>query len=164
MESLTLEIYRMRKGGKYMYMYIYLHTHTHTHIYIYTYIFIWRWAWQPIPVFLPGEPPWTEEPGRIQPMGSQSQTQLTKKHAHARAQSLSRVWLFGDSMDCSSPGSSVHGDFPGKKTGVGCHFLLQRIFLAQRLNLYLLHWQVDSLPLETPEKCLYPSLVLKWCK
>ena len=91
MESLTLEIYRMRKGGKYMYMYIYLHTHTHTHIYIYTYIFIWRWAWQPIPVFLPGEPPWTEEPGRIQPMGSQSQTQLTKKHAHARAQSLSRV-------------------------------------------------------------------------
>ena len=28
-------------------------------------------------------------------------------------------------MDCSLPGSSVHGIFPGKSTGVGCHFLLQ---------------------------------------
>ena len=26
-----------------------------------------------------------------------------------------------DSMDCSPPGSSVHGDSPGKNTGVGCH-------------------------------------------
>ena len=25
----------------------------------------WRRAWQPTPVFLPGEPPWTEEPGRL---------------------------------------------------------------------------------------------------
>ena len=28
-------------------------------------------------------------------------------------------------MDCSPPGFSVHGVFPGKNTGVGCHFLLQ---------------------------------------
>ena len=41
-------------------------------------------------------------------------------------------------------------DFPGKNTGVGCHFLLQRIFPTQGSNpclLCLLHWQVDSLPL-----------------
>ena len=25
----------------------------------------WRRAWQPTPVFLPGESPWTEEPGRL---------------------------------------------------------------------------------------------------
>ena len=25
-------------------------------------------------------------------------------------------------MDCSPPGSSVHGDSPGKNTAVGCHF------------------------------------------
>ena len=31
-------------------------------------------------------------------------------------------------------------------TGVGCHFLLQRTFLTQGLNLFLLHWQADSLP------------------
>ena len=28
-------------------------------------------AWQPTPVFLPGESPWTEEPGGLQSMGSQ---------------------------------------------------------------------------------------------
>ena len=38
-------------------------------------------------------------------------------------------------------------DSPGKNTGVGCHFLLQGIFPTQGLNSYLLHWQVDSLPL-----------------
>ena len=30
-----------------------------------------------------------------------------------------------DLADCSPPGSSVHGDSPGKNTGVGCHALLQ---------------------------------------
>ena len=38
-------------------------------------------------------------------------------------------------------------NFPGKNTGVGCHFLLQRIFPSQRSNLSLLHQQKDSLPL-----------------
>ena len=40
-------------------------------------------------------------------------------------------------MDCSLPGSSVHGDSPGENTGVGCHALLQGIFPAQGLNLSL---------------------------
>ena len=31
----------------------------------------WRRKWQPTPVFLPGESPWTEEPGRLQSMVSQ---------------------------------------------------------------------------------------------
>ena len=30
-----------------------------------------------------------------------------------------------DPMDCSPPGSAVHGDSLGKKTGVGFHSLLQ---------------------------------------
>ena len=30
-----------------------------------------------------------------------------------------------DPMDCSWPGSSVHGDSAGKNTGVSCHFLFQ---------------------------------------
>ena len=37
--------------------------------------------------------------------------------------------------------------FPGKSTGVGCHSLLQAIFLTQRSNPRLLHWQKDSLAL-----------------
>ena len=44
-----------------------------------------------------------------------------------------------DLMDCSPPGSSVHGIFPGKNIGVGCHFFLQEIFLTQGLNQGLPH-------------------------
>ena len=48
-------------------------------------------------------------------------------------------------MDCSPPSSSVHGT--EKWSGVGCHFLLQRIFPTQGSNTLLQHQQVDYLPL-----------------
>ena len=35
-------------------------------------------------------------------------------------------------------------DFPGKNTLVGCHFLLQGIFLTQESNSHLLHWEAGS--------------------
>ena len=44
-----------------------------------------------------------------------------------------------DPMDYSLPGSSVHGDSPGKNTGLGCHVLIQGIFPTQGLNPGLLH-------------------------
>ena len=50
-------------------------------------------------------------------------------------------------MDYCPSDFSVRGDFPCKNTGVGCHFLLQGIFLTQGANPHLLHWKVDSLPL-----------------
>ena len=54
-----------------------------------------------------------------------------------------RVRLFCKPMDCSPPGSSVHGiDSPGKNTGVGCHALLQGLILCLSC---LLHWQACSL-------------------
>ena len=46
-------------------------------------------------------------------------------------------------------------DCPGKKTGVGSHFLLQGISPTQGWNsclLHILHGQVDSLPLALPGK------------
>ena len=48
----------------------------------------------------------------------------------AHAKSLQSCPALCDPMDYSPPGSSVHG----KNTGVGCHFLLQGIFLTQRSN------------------------------
>ena len=41
---------------------------------------------------------------------------------------------FYDTMDCSLPGSSVHGDSPGKNTGVGSHSLIQGILLTHGSN------------------------------
>ena len=49
--------------------------------------------------------------------------------------------------DCSPPGLFCSWDFPGKNTGVSCYFLLQGIFLTQRSNSSLLHWQVSSVSL-----------------
>ena len=51
--------------------------------------------------------------------------------------SLGRVWLF------ATPWAAAYQDhpwdFPGKSTGVGCHFLLQRSFSTQGLNPGLPH-------------------------
>ena len=46
-----------------------------------------------------------------------------------------------DPMGCSPPDSSVHGDSPGKNTGVGGHALLQGLFLTQGLNPGLPHYR-----------------------
>ena len=44
-------------------------------------------------------------------------------------------------MDCRLPGSSIHGDSPGKNTGVHCHALLQGSFRTQGSNRGLLHFR-----------------------
>ena len=54
---------------------------------------------------------------------------------------FSPSWLFVTRLLCPQ-------DSPGQNTGVGCHALLQGIFLIQGLNLLsllLLHWQPGSL-------------------
>ena len=43
-----------------------------------------------------------------------------------------------DLTDCSPQGSSVRGILQAKNIAVGCHFLLQEIFLTQGLNLCLM--------------------------
>ena len=57
--------------------------------------------------------------------------------------------------------------FPSKNTGVGCHFLLQGIFLTQGSNprlLCLLHWQANFLPLRhlEMESQIPASSPLRW--
>ena len=77
-----------------------------------------------------------------------------------------------DPMDCSPPGSSVHGDSPGKNTAVSCHFLLQGIFLNQELNLGFLHcgwihyyWEVIAGGFITPGKhmCVCVCVCIHTC-
>ena len=46
-----------------------------------------------------------------------------------------------DPMGYSPPGFSVHGDSPGKNTGVGCHALIQGIFPTQGSKLGLPHYR-----------------------
>ena len=49
------------------------------------------------------------------------------------------LWHHGLKLPAFPPGSSVHENSPGKNTGVGCHTLLQGIFLTQGLNPGLPH-------------------------
>ena len=50
---------------------------------------------------------------------------------------VTQLWpTLCDPMDCSPPGSSIHGIF---QASVDCHFLLQGIFLTQGLNPGLPH-------------------------
>ena len=86
------------------------------------------------------------------------------------------VWLFRDPKDCTLPGSSVHGNLQATIPGVGCHFLLQGIFLTQEANHasytsrnILYHWATfkwPNLPLSlsttTTKSCL--AMPKNWTK
>ena len=63
------------------------------------------------------------------------------------AKSLQSCLTLCSPMDCSPPGSSVHGDSPGKNIGVDCHAFLQGIFPAEVFAL-----QADSLLSKLPWK------------
>ena len=47
--------------------------------------------------------------------------------------------VVSDLCDPEEPSSSVHGDSPGKNSGVDCHSLLQGIFPIQKSNPWLPH-------------------------
>ena len=71
---------------------------------------------------------------------------------------FSHVWLFCDPMDCSPPGSSVHGILQAR---IGCHPLLQGIFPSQESNLRLQEGLLESILhiLSSPFKLLWPTNV-----
>ena len=72
---------------------------------------------------------------------------------------LFSCWVVSDSF--VTPWTVAHsaplsmGFSRQEPTGVGCHFSLKRIFPTQRLDLGLLHWQVDSLPLRHQDGSMY---------
>ena len=55
-----------------------------------------------------------------------------------------------DPVDCSSPGSSVHEDFPGKNTIVGCHTIPPGDFTNPGFKLWSPMFQAGSLLFESP--------------
>ena len=96
----------------------------------------------------------------------------TRESEKVKVKSFSHVRLF------ATPRLVSPWDFPGQNIGVGCHFLLQGIFLTQGSNLGLwhcrqtlyhlsyqgLHWTTREVPFISfcgPKKC-FPGL-LWWC-
>ena len=95
-EAKILNHWATREVPEVSFLYTHTHTHTHTHLLCLLHLInlggsdtwgwiilchglpkrhgfnpwvgkiLWRRAWQPSPAFLPGEQPWTEEPGGLQ--------------------------------------------------------------------------------------------------
>ena len=109
--------------------------------------------------------PWTEEPGRLQSMGS-----WRVRHDWATSLHLRQFYLqfFKESphMDYCWPGTSVHGDYPGKNTGVSCHCLLQCMKVKSQSEVahlcLTLHDPMDcSLPVSSIHG-IFQARVLEW--
>ena len=64
-----------------------------------------------------------------------------------------------DPTDSRPPGSSIHGDSPGKNTGVGCHFLFQVIFPTQGSNPCLLCSRVAGGAIGKPLKVIIDWII-----
>ena len=75
-----------------------------------------------------------------------------RKRVHVRAKLLQSYLTLWDPMDCSPPGSSVHGILQARILEWAAISLLQGTFLTQGSSLCLLHWQVGTLPLVPPGK------------
>ena len=80
----------------------------------------WSRKWQPLSVFLPG---------KFHKHGN-----LVGCSSYVCTKSFQLCLTLCNPIDCSPPGSSVHGDLPGKDTRVAYHALLQGIFLTQWSN------------------------------
>ena len=82
-------------------------------------------------------------------------TELNTLYPCVHAQSLQSCLTLCEPRHCNLSGSSIHGDSPGKNTGVGCHALLQGIFLTQGSNPGLLHCRQNFLSSGPPGKAHY---------
>ena len=114
--------------------------------------------------------PW-DCPGKNTGVGCHFLLQCMKVNSEREVQSGLTLC---DPMDCSLPGSSVHGIFQAKILEWATALLLQVIFWTQGLSLHLLrllHWQMDSLPLHfltflvlqgaSGSYCVFPATVFK---
>ena len=78
---------------------------------------VWPHRWQPTRLLRP----W-ESPGKNTGVGCHFLLQCKK--VKSESEITQSCPTLSNPMDCSPPGSSIHGIFPGKSTGVGCHCLL----------------------------------------
>ena len=85
-------------------------------LWIFAYVHQWyqRRQWHPTPVLLPGKIPWTEEPGRLQSMGS-------LRVRHDWATSLSLFTFMHWRRKWQPTPVFLPGKFQGRGSLVGCH-------------------------------------------
>ena len=101
-----------------------------------------KWAWPDIGIGFPSRNLHVELSRSQEERGWIPEQKFLSWFSPTCTQFLQLCLTLCNPMDCSLPGSSVHGDSPGKNIGVGCHALLQGIFSTQGSKsclLWLLH-------------------------
>ena len=94
----------------------------------------------PTPIFLPGKVPWTEDPGRLQPIGSQTvRHDWVTEHTKVIRSSNIPVVVMKVAQSCPNVQSM---EFSRQNTGVVSCSLLQGIFPTQRSNPGLPHYRL----------------------
>ena len=94
----------------------------------------WRRAGQPIPVFCPGE-----FHGLYSPWGckeSDTTERLSLSFHFSYMLVVQSCPIICNSMDFATTSLLCPWNSPGKNAGVGCHFLLQRIFPTPLSHMY----------------------------
>ena len=92
--------------------------------------------------------PW-DFPGKNTEVGCHFLLQCMKVKSESESEVTQSCPTLCDPVDCSPPGSSVHGLLQARILEWSCHTLLQGIFKTQGSNphlLHLLYWQASSLP------------------
>ena len=93
----------------------------------------WRRKWKHTPAFLPGESYGQRSLAGYSPQG-RKESDMTEVSEHISTRTCTYY---------SPPGSSVLWDSPGKNTGMGCHFLLQK-YSSQQPFIFPI-WTVKNL-------------------
>ena len=86
----------------------------------------WRRAWQPTPVFLPGESPWTEQPGRLQSIGHRKSGTTERL---STALGLSLLFFQGVSIFSFHAAVTICSDFGAQENKVSHCFRCFPIYL-----------------------------------
>ena len=117
---------------------------------------VWPHRWQPTRLPCP-----CNSPGKNTGVGCHFLLQCMKVKSKSEvAQSCPTL---SDPMDCSPPGSSIHGTFPGKSIGVRCHCLLLSCSV-ESYSLWPHGLQYARLPCPSPTPGAYlNSCPWSWC-
>ena len=88
--------------------------------------------------------------GVTQPCYSSLGTKIREVNSARRVPGFSHVLVvqscptFCNPVDSSPPSSFVHGDSPGKNTGLGCHFLLQSSAIGADYRRHVIYTSLTS--------------------
>ena len=126
----------------------------------------WRRAWQPTPVFLPGESPWTEEPGGLHGPWGHKESATTERLSTAQHIHQQKCFNLGYSVIIMWTSGVFFFFFGLVILNLEINFfnVFNLLFLKIVCNFNLLSKYVIDLEMYTPFFYTFLKIELFWCK